>query len=301
MTTTGKPNQRHLLTMLNADLSCRDLRPSTVKNYCRQVEPLLERFEDVVSLSRDEIIDWIHECDTKSKQRFRWLGVKSLFRMLLADGLVAKDPTEGIKTPREQVRPQQYISDGDLQRLLATCGKDFTGIRDRAIMAVLDSTGCRRGELVALNNGDLDLAEGKVLIRTSKTGFGRHAYLDAIAIKALALWFRHRDRTVHNEGVDAPPAPVWAQRNGRRLGSDGVRQMLERRGAKCGVNTSAHEFRRRYAVRWHKAGGSPLGLQTSGGWTSSAMPARYAAVAAEEIARIDHRRIFDKRQSNGDS
>lgn len=62
--------QRYLLTMLHADLSCRDLRPSTVKNYCRQVEPLLERFDDVASLSRDEIIEWIHECSTKSKQRF---------------------------------------------------------------------------------------------------------------------------------------------------------------------------------------------------------------------------------------
>jgi len=94
MTTSGKSIQRYLLTMLNADLPCRDLQSRTVKNYCRQVEPLLKRFSDVASLTRDEIVNWIHECDTTAKKRFRCLGVKALLRMMFADGLVAKNPCD---------------------------------------------------------------------------------------------------------------------------------------------------------------------------------------------------------------
>jgi hypothetical protein len=41
------------------------------------------------------------------------------------------------------------------------------------------------------------------------------------------------------------------------------------------------------------SGGSEVGLRAAAGWTSGAMAARYAAMAAEQIAKVEHARIFD--------
>ena len=282
--------QHYLLDLLRNDLQRRGLLPPTAAEYCRQLRPLLAARPDVTTLTRQDVVAWINERDTQSKRRFRWLAIKALFRMLVEDELCESNPCEGVKMPKEQSRPQPYISDEDYERLVATCDGSFIGRRDRAIMTVLNSTGCRRSELVALTVGDLDLNQGQVLIRRSKSGVGRYAYLDETSTKALLQWLRHR--TIHRGDSLAPTEPLWTNQKGARLGADAVRLMLQRRGRALGICVSPHQFRRRLAVKWHLGGGSPLGLMTAAGWSSPTMPARYASQAASEIAREEHRRLF---------
>jgi integrase len=59
------------------------------------------------------------------------------------------------------------------------------------------------------------------------------------------------------------------------------------------VHVTSHQFRRRLAAKWLINGGSEVGLRAAAGWTSGAMAARYAAMAAEQIAKVEHARIFD--------
>lgn len=93
--------------------------------------------------------------------------------MLVEDQLVESNPCDKIKMPREQARPQPYVSDVDYDGLLSSCDNGFMGRRDKVILTLLSSTGCRRCELVALTMGDVNLTNGTVLIRKSKSGSGR--------------------------------------------------------------------------------------------------------------------------------
>jgi site-specific recombinase XerD len=53
--------------------------------------------------------------------------------------------------------PIPVIDLDDIRKLLATCsGRDFTSRRDEAIIRVLFDTGCRLGELLALELADWD-------------------------------------------------------------------------------------------------------------------------------------------------
>lgn len=290
MTTHTSPNDHYLLRLLRGDLERRGLLPTTAAEYCRQLRPLLGEFEDVPLMTRQDITAWINERDTPSKRRFRWLAVKALYRMLTDEEIISENPCNGIKMPREQARPQPYVSDTDYIALLNSCDTTFEGRRDRAIITTLNSTGCRRSELVALTVGDIDLDKGTILIRRSKTGTGRYAYLDVASLKALVLWLRTLSLATH--ATPASTAPVWISRKGTRLGADAVRLMLQRRGDRLGIHVSPHQFRRRLAVQWHLRGGSQLGLMTAAGWSSPTMPGRYASQAAAEIAREEHRRIM---------
>jgi len=290
MGATMNLNDQMLLRLLRTDLQARGLLPPTAAEYARQLKPLLASGRDVLAMTKADVVEWVNERPTQSMRRFRWLAIKSLFRMLVAEGLVDEDPCVGVRMPKEQVRPQPFLSDADFERLLASCDTSLVGRRDRAIMATLNATGCRRSELVALNIEDVDFEEGRVLIRTAKSGHGRYGYLDDDAAKALALWLRQR--TVGGRSDLKGSAPLWVNQRGQRISADGVRQMLQRRGRPLGITVSPHQFRRRLAVTWLLKGGSQVGLMRAAGWSSVAMPGRYAAQAADEIAQAEHRRIF---------
>jgi len=277
------------LRLLKIDLERRGYAPSTTKQYLRIVKLFLESLDDPETLVEEDFRRWFHLGSTPSLKRWRWLALKQLARLLIEEGALAGDPFRGIPMPKEAVRPQPTLSDTDFAALVATCGNDFAGKRDRAILLVLDATGCRRAELADLKVADINLDTATVLIRRGKGGMGRNAFLHDDALRAVASWQRVRARS-------AQSTALWTTSEGRKLTSDGIRQMIERRSQRAGVAASSHQFRRRYAVTWLLNGGSEVGLMSTAGWTTPAMPARYVAAATSVIAQAEHVRVFENRK-----
>ena len=79
-------------------------------------------------------------------------------------------------------------------QLIAACGPDLRGLRNRALIAVGYDTLCRRSELVALFAEDvtrLDDGSASILIRRSKTdqlGQGRLGYIAPRTLERLDIW-----------------------------------------------------------------------------------------------------------------
>ncbi len=82
-------------------------------------------------------------------------------------------------------------------RLLAACGDDLLGLRDRVAIAVGFDTLCRRGELVAISVEDMMADENgryMVLVRRAKNdpdGAGRTARLSSEASALVRQWLQH--------------------------------------------------------------------------------------------------------------
>ena len=91
-----------------------------------------------------------------------------------------------------------------LDRLLATCGNDLHGLRDRALMLVAYDSMRRRSELTSLRVEDIEwLADDRatILLRKSKTdqhGSGKWIHLSTEATHALHQWL---STTKINEGL----------------------------------------------------------------------------------------------------
>ena len=81
-----------------------------------------------------------------------------------------------------------------LDKLLAVCGQDLRGLRNRALLLLAYDSMCRRSELVSLRAEEMEWLSNEgvsILLRKSKTdqhGSGKWIHLSAEATKAMMDW-----------------------------------------------------------------------------------------------------------------
>ena len=107
---------------------------------------------------------------TLGTQYARLEGLKALFRWLVRQGRLSSNPAADLQMPRLDLRlPARVLSAQEVELLLSQPDTARPlGLRDRAILETLYSTGMRRSELVHLELGDLELERAVVLIRLGK-------------------------------------------------------------------------------------------------------------------------------------
>lgn len=250
----------------------------------RSTDPTEQKRADV-----EEFIGMLLATKARGTAALRFRNLRAWFHWLVDEGELAVSPMTGLRQPKVEQKVVPIVSDEDLTKLLNTCKMDTTiiGRRDYAIMRILVSTGMRRGELAALELGDVDLDGGVLIVRRSKTGRGRIVPLGPKAVAALDRYMRARGRHPKAAGSDA----LWIGHRGDFTG-EGIRQMIIKRAREAGIDhVFVHQFRHSFAHGWLAAGGQEHDLAQVAGWSSTAMLARYGASAAAERSRQAHKRL----------
>jgi integrase/recombinase XerD len=94
----------------------------------------------------------------------RTAAVKSFCAYLASNGVIRSDPTEQIDSPKVDRTPPRAISAHQVDELLELPLRVSPpeGLRDKAMLELLYSTGMRVTELVSLNQADVSLETGAV-------------------------------------------------------------------------------------------------------------------------------------------
>ena len=105
-------------------------------------------------------------------QHKRLISVRMFFQWLTRQYHLLFNPASELELPRtEQRLPRHVLNVAEVEQVINAIEVEEPtglGVRDRAMLEALYSTGMRRGELVALRIDDVDLREGTVFIRLGK-------------------------------------------------------------------------------------------------------------------------------------
>ena len=127
----------------------------------------------------------------KQTQGYFLVALRSFFRFLIKKKMKVLAP-EMIELGKLADRMIKHLTDDDVQKLLsAPDTKKIRGLRDKAILEVLFSTGLRVSELVALNRDNVNIEEGEFGV-VGKGGHARVVFLSESAKRWLQLYLDAR-------------------------------------------------------------------------------------------------------------
>ncbi len=127
----------------------------------------------------------------RSTQNYFLIALRSFFRFLVKKGHNVISP-EVIDLGKMKDRTVKFLGEEDFTKLLASPDiKDIQGLRDKAILEVLFSTGLRVSELVALNKDQVNFETGEFGI-IGKGGHARVVFLSESAKDWLKKYFQER-------------------------------------------------------------------------------------------------------------
>lgn len=299
VTTTSAPPDlgqiRGELSLWRDHLGARNLSPTTIKNYLGAGEvfaAFLERndfptaVEEITPRTVEAFIRHELERGSASSAATRYRALQQLFRYLLADAVISKDPMAGMTPPKLEEKQVETITDDDLRKLFKVmAGQGFEDRRDTAICRILLSTGCRVGELVGMmvDAVDFQLREIRVMGKGRKE---RNLPLSPKANAALVRYWRERTRR-----RDADSPALWLGVRGPMTES-GIAQLLRRRARQAKIaNIHPHQFRHTFSHQFLSNGGNEHDLAKLNGWKSLQMVGRYAETRAVDRAKQAHRRL----------
>jgi len=153
------------------------------------------------------------------------------------------------------------------------------GRRDRLIICLLLDHGLRVSEIADLDRRSIDLAAGLLKFYRRKVGITQTHQLTADTWQAARAYLVDRD-PANNLDASAPLFPGTGRAAAGRYSARSINDRVRTLAAPLGIkNLSPHDGRHHWATRATRAGTDTKSLQDAGGWSSPAMPLRYAASA----------------------
>lgn len=213
----------------------------------------------------------------------RYRALKALFRFLVKRRRLSRDddPIEMMEAPSVPKTRRPFVTLDELRQLVATCGDDWIGQRDRLILLLLFFSGLRLGEVAALQVADLDAAALEVVVQRGKGDKARVVPMSPEVRAPLTAYLFQRPE--HR-------AELWLASNGYGgaagvLKAEGVRQMIFRRCARAGLpKFGPHRFRHGFAMWMLNNGVRMTTVATAMGHSDPAITAAvYAHTTAQTV------------------
>ena len=147
--------------------------------------------------------------------------------------------------------PPEPLDPNEVRALLDACADSPTGVRNRALIAVLWRSGLRVTEALSLHPKDLDATRGAVRVLRGKGGRSRTVGMDGAAFDLVAAWL-----AVRATWEVGPRSPLFCLADGTPVTSSYVRVLIPRLGRAAGIakRVHAHGLRHTHAAELRTEG-----------------------------------------------
>lgn len=165
--------------------------------------------------------------------------LKSFFTWLTDEEYIIKNPMKKIKNMKKEKRLRKALSRGELEMLRDVCQT----LREKALLEVFYSTGCRLFEVEKMNKSDIDWMTNSLSV-IGKGDKERIVYLNAKAALHLKKYLESRK--------DANPALfVGVRQPYERLGRRGIQKTISDLGVRAKINKPVYPHLIRHTTATH--------------------------------------------------
>lgn len=214
--------------------------------------------------------------------------LRSFYRYFVREGRMAKNPMSAIRSPKLEKKLPHFLTETDVDRLLAFPAEDLSGCRDRALLETLYSTGCRVSELVALDEKDVDPIGAVIRV----LGKGRKERLCPMGSRALSAVREYLERRTREGALAGKRGPLFLNHSpharGSRLTARSVRRILSKRMNEMSLSAkiSPHALRHSFATHLLNRGADLRSVQELLGHSSISTTAIYTHVSTERLRQV---------------
>lgn len=207
-------------------------------------------------------------------------AARSFFRFLMLDGHIKRHPAEDIHTPQRLSYLPQFLSEEEIDKLLAAPDTSTDeGIRDRAMLELTYATGLRVSELVGLQTGDLDIHAGLV----SCHGKGNKQRRIPVG-KSAIHWLRRYLRVRKHLGSETK-AQLFLHR-GRPLTRQTAWSIIKTHAKRAGVSdVSPHTLRHSFATHLLQHGADSRSVQALLGHSDISTTQIYTHITSQHMRK----------------
>ena len=246
----------------------RNYSPNTIEAYVHDLDYLINFIKgeglaiaDVRLSHLETFAATIHEFGVSATSQARILcGVRSFFRFLVLDGVLADDPAELLESPAVGEHLPEVLTTEEVDRMEASIDlSKWEGQRNRAIIEVLFSCGLRVSELVNLRFSDVSLND-KFLRIVGKGSKERLVPISDAALREMQLWLFDRNLMKVKPGEQEY---VFLNRRGAHLTRTMILVMIKRTAEEAGITktVSPHTLRHSFATALLKGGANLRAIQ----------------------------------------
>jgi len=223
--------------------------------------------------------------------------LRNFFRFLSRHHELLINPADDLAVPRCPPRPPTDVPDLNMMKrlLLVPNVRTAKGIRDRAMLELLYSSGLRVSELTGLDLGDVDLEAGELRVRRGKGGKDRVVPVGRAACLWVGRYLRAARPTLNRS---AGELALFLSQNGGRWSRRRIAQLMRELVRKAGLKgrITAHTLRHAFATHMLRGKASLRHLQEMLGHVKLSTTQIYTKVDISDLKEV-HRRCHPRGRS----
>jgi integrase/recombinase XerD len=244
------------------------------------------------AISRDDLVDFLaglyrQKLESRTVAR-QLVTLRNFFRFAQIQELISVDPSINLESPKIRRTLPGYLRLEEIERLLEQPDEKIPlGLRDRAMLEVLYSTGLRVSELIGLRVSDVDTKVGCVRC----IGKGDKERIVPIGRQALVMvekYLRKARPPLCGKGKSASSPALFVNRRGTALSRVGVWKILSAYGRRAGLRVAIkpHMLRHSFATHLLERGADLRSVQLMLGHADISTTQIYTHVVEERLKQI---------------
>src|SRR4030043_1167109 len=245
--------------------------------------------EKVDRIAIRKYLSFLHRKNKKSSIARKISTLRSFFKYLVKEQVVPFNPAKGVSTPKVEKPLPTTLTVEEAFRLRESPnrvsekplgGSKEKGLRDRAILELLYSSGLRVSELVGLNSNQLDLDLGIVRVM----GKGRKERIVPVGVKAIEATKSY----LEDRGMVRGDGPIFVNSLGGRLTARSVGRLVKKYTRHSGIfrKVSPHSLRHTFATHLLDAGADIREIQERLGHSGLSTTQRYTHISMGKLMEV---------------